>query len=92
MHKAFTKIAHYQYSKRNTKKAIEMYTIALDKGDSEAANCLGLIYESQEFRDLDKAQQFYERAIALDGNIDAYFNFGILLSENNNNKEGQALI
>ena len=46
MPKAYTKIAHYQYSQRNIKKAIEMYTLALDKGsDSEAANCLGLIYE-----------------------------------------------
>jgi TPR repeat protein len=86
MHKAYTKIAHYQYSRRNVKKAIEMYTLALDKGgDSEAANCLGLIYESQEYKDLDKAKQFYERAIALDGNVDAYFNLGILLSENNQN-------
>jgi TPR repeat protein len=63
-----------------------MYSVALDKGeDSEAANCLGLIYESQEYKDLDKAKEFYERAIALDGNVDAYFNLGILLSENNQN-------
>ena len=57
MHKAYTKIAHYQYSKRNVKKALENYSLALDKGeDSEAANCLGLIYESQDFKDLQKAQ------------------------------------
>ena len=84
MHKAFTKIAHFQYSRKNVKKAIEMYTLALDKGDdSEAANCLGLIYESPEHKDLEKAKQFYERAIALDGNVDAFFNLGILLAENN---------
>ncbi len=91
MHKAYTKIAHYHYSKRNVKKAIDNYCLALDKGDdSEAANCLGLIYESQDFKDLQKAQQFYERAIAIDGNVDAYFNLGILLSENN--QEGLPLI
>ena len=63
-----------------------MYTLALDKGeDSEAANCLGLIYESLDYKDLEKAKEFYERAISLDGNVDAYFNLGILLSENNQN-------
>jgi TPR repeat protein len=87
MHKAYTKLGHYQYSKKNLAKAIELYTLALDQGgDSDAANCLGLIYElpGEQFNDPAKAQSFYERAISLDNNLDALFNLGILLQSNAN--------
>ena len=53
--KALTKLAHYHYSgysddhfriPMNKQKALELYEKALTQGDSEAANCLGLLYES----------------------------------------------
>ena len=54
MTKAMTKIAHYHYSgysddryrfPANKGKALDLYQRAMELGDSEASNCLGLIYE-----------------------------------------------
>ena len=74
--KALTKLAHFYYPS-NIQKAASLYQQALkDGGDSEAANCLGLIHEKQE--QWEKAKESYEQAIALDGNLDALFNLGIL--------------
>ncbi|TNV71987.1 hypothetical protein FGO68_gene9598 [Halteria grandinella] len=108
---ALTKLAHYYYSGYsdenfrfpvNKSKAIEYYRVAMDKGDAEAANCLGLIYEQwpegvlcdiqeQEQR-LSKALECYQMAIDSSERDDALFNKGLLLVSLQQNEEGVSLI
>eukprot|EP00347_Sterkiella_histriomuscorum_P001396 403372196 len=70
---------------QNRLKSMEYYEQASKQGDSEASNCLGLIYESglgsnSLTADLNKAQEYYKIAIDQNkNNLDAIFNLGLLL-------------
>ena len=98
-----TKIGHFYYSginkgesnfslsefsiKEDKKVALQMYNKASEKGDSEASNSLGLMYENgvEVIQDSIKAEQNYRLAIDQNKeNADAILNLGLLLVNSQN--------